>query len=91
MPWRRKPVSWLEYWQGPVNRDARFKTVLIYCVGPPNGKLCGHCGSIPLKDLADWQWQEISPHLRCTACGTVGYVDTRNNWSEVINFSKGAG
>jgi hypothetical protein len=24
-----------------------------------------------------------------TKCGTVGYVDTRVNWSEVINFSKG--
>jgi hypothetical protein len=37
------------------------------------------------------QWQEISAHLRCTVCGTVGYVDTRNNWSEVINFNKGVG
>src|SRR5258708_11900707 len=24
----------------------------------------------------------------CSVCGTVGYVDTRNNWSEVINFNK---
>jgi hypothetical protein len=65
--------------------------VLVYCVGPPKGKLCGHCGSLILKDLADWDWYQISAHLRCTKCGTVGYVDTRLNWSEVIDFNKGVG
>jgi hypothetical protein len=89
MPRRRKPASWLRYWEGPANRDAGFKTVLVYCVGPPNGKLCGHCGSLALKDLPEWDWREISAHLRCMVCGTVGYVDTRVNWSEVINFNKG--
>jgi hypothetical protein len=89
MPWRRKPVSWLRYWEGPINRDTGFKTVLVYCVGPPKGKLFGHCGSLPLKDLPDWDWHDISAHLRCAVCGTIGYVDTRNNWSEVKNFNKG--
>jgi hypothetical protein len=28
-------------------------------------------------------------HLRCTKCGTVGFVDTRVDWTEVINFNKG--
>jgi hypothetical protein len=46
-------------------------------------------GSLPLKDLPDWDWYEISAHLRCTKCGTVGYVDTRLNWSEVIDFNRG--
>jgi hypothetical protein len=27
----------------------------------------------------------------CTKCGTVGDVDTRLNWGEVINFNKGIG
>ena len=89
MAWRRKPVAWLEYWEGPVNRGAGFKTVLVYCVGPPKGKLCGHCGQIPLQDLPDWDWRDISVHLRCTVCGTVGHVDTRVDWSEVIDFNKG--
>jgi hypothetical protein len=65
------------YWDGPVNGDAGFKTVLVYCVGPLRGKLCGHCGSLMLKDLPDWDWFQISAHLRCTKCGTVGYLDTR--------------
>jgi hypothetical protein len=91
MPWRRKPARWLEYWEGPVNRDAGFKTVIVYCVGPPIGKLCGHSGSLSLKDLPPWDWRDISAHLRCTVCGTVGYVNTRNNWSEVINLNKGIG
>ena len=64
---------------------------MVYFVGPPKGKACGHNGSIPLKNLPDWDWREISAHFRCTKCGTVGYVDTRNNWSEVIDFNKGVG
>ena len=63
--------------------------VLVYCVGPSKGKLCGHCGQIPLNDLPDWDWQEISAHFRCTVCSTVGYVDTRVDWSEVIDFNEG--
>jgi hypothetical protein len=80
MPWRRKPASSLRYWNGPVNRAAGFKTVLVYCVGPPKGnKLCGHGGSLRLEDLPDWDGQDISARLPCTVCGTVGYVDTRAN------------
>jgi hypothetical protein len=33
MPWRKKPASYLQYWTGPLNRDAGFKTVLVYCTG----------------------------------------------------------
>ena len=89
MPWRRKPAHWLRYWKGPVDRGAGFRSVLVYCVGPPKGKLCGHCGRVALENLPEWDWQEISAHFRCTECGTVGYVDTRMDWSEVIDFNKG--
>jgi len=88
---RRKPARWLRYWKGPVDRDAGFRSVLVYCVGPPLGKLCGHCGRLALRDLPEWDWQDISAHLRCTRCGTVGYVDTRMDWSEVIDFNRGIG
>jgi hypothetical protein len=44
-----------------------------------------------LSDLPDWDWRDISAHLKCTRCGTVGYVDTRVDWTEVINFNKGIG
>jgi hypothetical protein len=93
MPWRGKPASWLCYWEGPVDRNAGFKTVLVYCVGPAHPRTyheaCHHNASLRLDDLPDWTWQDISAHLKCTKCGTVGYVDTRVNWSEVINFNKG--
>jgi hypothetical protein len=39
----------------------------------------------------EWDWRDISAHLRCTRCGTVGYVDMRVDWSEVINFNNGIG
>jgi hypothetical protein len=91
MPWRRKPASWLEYWNGPIDRNAGFKTVIVYCLGPPHGPSCRHNGTLRLADLPDWDWCDISAHLKCTICGTVGYVDTRLNWSEVVNFNKGIG
>ena len=52
MPWRRKPARWLEYWQGPVNRDAGFTNVIVYCVGPEKGgPVCGHNAMLKLADL----------------------------------------
>jgi hypothetical protein len=88
MPWRCKPAPFLEYWTGPVDRSAGFKTIIVYCLGPP-GAPCHHSGHLRIADLPDWDWHDISAHLKCTGCGTVGYVDTRVNWSEVINFNKG--
>jgi hypothetical protein len=93
MPWRRKPASWLEYWKGPINRAAGFRTILVYCVGPAHPATyharCHHNGRLRLDDLPEWDWYDISAHLRCTKCDTVGYVDTRVDWSEVVNLNKG--
>ena len=92
MPWRRKPASWLRYWDGPVNRNAGFTMVIVYCVGPERGgPVCGRNAMLKLADLPDWTWPQISAHLKCTKCGAIGYVDIRLNWSEVINFNKGTG
>lgn len=89
MPWRRKPARWLRYWNGPVNRNAGFVNVIVYCVGPEKGgPVCGHNTMLKLADLPDWDWREISAHLRCTKCGAVGYVDTRPSWSDVIDFNR---
>ena len=92
MPWRRKPARWLAYW--PSGSPARtkadgFKTIIVYCVGPAQGgPRCYHNASLNLADLPEWGWQDISAHLKCTKCGAVRYVDTRLNWSEIIDFNK---
>ena len=88
MPWRRKPAHFLRYWSGPVDRDAGFRTVLVYCLGA-QGCRCHHAGRLRLSDLPDWDWYSITAHLKCTKCGAVGWVDTRLDWSEVIDFNKG--
>ena len=36
MPRRKKPARYLEYWTGPVNRDAGIKSVLVCCCGTIN-------------------------------------------------------
>jgi hypothetical protein len=92
MPWRRKPVSRLRYWSGggPSRaKDAGFQSILVYCVGPAQGPHCHHRSAKKLDDLPDWDWYDISAHLKCMKCGSVGWVDTRPNWGEVVNFNKG--
>jgi hypothetical protein len=37
---------------------------------------CHHIGRLQLADLPDWDWHDISAHLKCTQCGSVGWVDT---------------
>jgi hypothetical protein len=95
MPWRRKPASWLEYWRGgsPSRTKADgFKTVLVYCVGPAKPEsyhhYSHHQSGLKLESLPEWDWHDISAHLKCTKCGAIGYVDTRLNWSEVIDFNR---
>lgn len=69
-------------------------TVLIYCVGPPirdPRPSCHHWAAVPLDRLPEWPWPGILAHLKCTKCGSVGWVDRRPNWSEVIDFNKGIG
>jgi hypothetical protein len=46
---------------------------------------------LSLDELPEWNWYDISAHLRCKECGSVGYVDTRPDWSEIIDFNKGIG
>jgi hypothetical protein len=94
MPWRRKPARHLHYWTGPVNRNAGFKTILVFCMGPAVLRAgprdgCHHIGRLNLADLPDWDWYDIAAHLKCTECGSVGWVDTRVDWTEVIDFNKG--
>jgi len=42
-----------------------------------------------LDDLPDWQWPDILAHLKCTKCSSVGWVDPRPNWGEVIDYNRG--
>jgi hypothetical protein len=76
------------YWTDKPKRDIKIKTILVYCVGDFNGKVCGHNSILRIADLPDWDWSDISAHLRCTVCGAVGWVDTRPNWSDQIEFNK---
>jgi hypothetical protein len=39
-----------------------FKTILVYCVGPPDGdtgERCWHSSPVKLDDLPEWQWPDI--------------------------------
>jgi hypothetical protein len=97
MPWRRKPIPRLHYWTSGSPSTAQaggFKTILVYCVGPPVGDprpRCWHNARISLDSLPEWPWHDICAHLKCTKCGSIGWVDPRPDWTEVINFNKGVG
>jgi hypothetical protein len=96
-PQRREPstasIELLD--QGkPVHRAGGWLPILVNCVGPPDRDprpRCWHNATIPLDSLPDWPWYDICAHLKCTKCGSVGWVDPRPNWPEVINFNKGVG
>jgi hypothetical protein len=75
----------------PPDRSEPIQTFLVYCMGPPAGPRCHHWSAKKLDDLPEWDWYDISAHLKCTKCGSIGWVDTRPNWGEVINFNKGIG
>ena len=95
MPWRKKPYSGLRYWPDGTPTTAKaagYKTILVYCVGPPVGDQrprCWHSAAVKLDDLPDWQWPDILAHLKCTQCGSVGWVDPRPKMGEVVNYNKG--
>jgi hypothetical protein len=44
---------------------------------------------LKLADLPPWDWYDISAHLRCTVCDSIGWVHTMVDWSEVIDYNKG--
>jgi len=61
----------------------------LYSITTNQAAIAALFGVVNRSDLPNWDWQDISAHLKCTKCGTVGYVDTRLDWTEVINFNKG--
>jgi hypothetical protein len=52
------------------------------------GGECHHIGRLALADLPDWDWCDIGAHLKCSVCDSVGYGDTRLDWSKIYDFSK---
>jgi hypothetical protein len=43
-----------------------FKSILVDCVGPPDGdtrERCWHSSAVKLDDLPDWKWPNISGAL----------------------------
>lgn len=85
-PWRQKPEPWLRYWPGSPDRrvDPRngVMGIVVYCVAmAADDRPCGHNSKMKVTDLPEgWTWAEISAHMRCTACGAIGYVDLRPDW-----------
>jgi len=76
--------------QKPKSRKEQKFSALIYCLGA-QGCRCHHTGRLKLADLPEWDWYDITAHPKCTECGAIGWVDTRLDWSDVINFNKGVG
>jgi hypothetical protein len=72
----KKARSVFRYWTGPVERDERFSAVWVYCL-EVQGYRFHHSGRLKIADLPDWDWYDISAHLKCTECGAVGWVDVR--------------
>jgi hypothetical protein len=88
----QQPNSRLRYRANgrPADMKAEgFKTILVYCVGPPDRDprpRCWHYAEVPFDRLPDWNWYDVCAHFKCTRCGSVAWVDPRPNWSEVLDY-----
>jgi hypothetical protein len=77
-------------WSGGTPTMA--KMILVYCTGPSRGfdrRSCHHNARLSLDELPDCDWFDMSAYPLYTHCGPVGFVETRRDLSEVINFNKG--
>jgi len=52
---------------------------------------CWHQAVKQLAELPPLTWYEIGCRLRCTRCNSLGYVNLRVDWSELIDFSTAQG
>jgi hypothetical protein len=52
-------------------------------------RAAGNSAAVPLDRLPDWDWSDVCAHLKCSKCGSVGWVDPRPIWCEVVNYNKG--
>jgi hypothetical protein len=84
-PWRKRPSDSLRYWPGKPDKQSQVKSITVFCVARQEDVLCGHSSVVRIADLPDWDWSDISAHLRCTKCGAVGWVDMRANWPDLFN------
>jgi hypothetical protein len=92
MPWGRKPAPHLEYWTGPVNRNAGFKTIIVHCLGPEKpASMSGASTMAGLTLLICRRGIGAISARTCAARPAGRDVDTRVDWSEVVNFNKGVG
>lgn len=68
------------------HRAQGFTRVTVWCVGPNGGPRCDHKADVPFDRLPPSSWAEVSARLKCTRCGSVGFVDVRLDWSEIVDF-----
>jgi hypothetical protein len=61
---------------------------MVFCLGA-QGHRCQHSGRLSLADLPDWDWYDISAHLRCTECGAVDWVATPPRLERGDRFQQG--
>lgn len=59
-----------------MDRNESFSAIWVYCVGV-QGYRCHHSARLKIADLPDWDWYDISAHVKCTECGAIGWVDVR--------------
>ena len=70
-------------------RSLSIGSLSVWCMGKRlGGYPCNHCADIDLSPYPDeLPVYVIERRLACTACGGIGVVDARPNWSQT---NKGA-
>ncbi len=66
-------------------RSLKIGSLAVWCVGRrEGGYTCNHYAEIDLSPYPDdMPCSAIERRLVCTACGAIGTVDARPNWTEL--------
>jgi hypothetical protein len=66
-------------------RSLGIRTLCAYCQGKREGAWpCHHAGQVDVSEMPDeTPLASIERRLVCTACGAIGAVDARPDWSEL--------
>jgi len=66
-------------------RGLGIRTLCVYCRAKREGGWpCHHSGSIDVSTMSDGATlASIETRLACTACGAIGMLDVRPDWSEL--------
>ncbi len=72
----------MNHWSGLIDRSPDAPRVWVYCCG--GSTPCWNSKLVSVHDLPGERWEDVCRRFKCSSCGTVGRVDLRTHWADVV-------